>query len=176
MQKLIKVFPIFLLLTAITFWGGCDKFDSLPLNIPFSIPFNISGSNSSYNTGTYCLDSESETYRDNFDKIKNLSYIKSAINIKSVSDASLSINLNVTVKKGNGDIIFSFDIPNFKPADYMDKAYELTLSQDQIIALNTYLQNLGDNCFEAMLSANGIEGVQSVSGNLDIVIEADTEL
>lgn len=176
MQKLVKVFSIFLLLATVTFLGGCDKFDSLPLNVPFSIPFNISGTNSSYSTGTYCLDSESDIYQDNLNKINNLSYIKAAVNIKNISDASASVNLNVTLKKGNGDIIFSFDIPNFKPADYTDKAYELTLNQNQIIALNTYLQNLSDNCFEAIVSATGIDGVQSVSGNLDIVLEADTKL
>jgi hypothetical protein len=176
MQKLIKVFSIFLLLTAITLLGGCDKFDSLPLNIPFSIPFSITGSNSSYSSGTYCLDTQSQVYQDNFNKIKNLSYIKSALNISDISDPNTSLELTVSVNKENGDPIFSFIIPNFKPADYMDKAYKIDLNQDQIIAFNAYLENLNNNCFEASISASGLEETQSVSGNLDLVLEADTKL
>lgn len=175
MKKLIKIIPFTLLLFTFAFIGGCDKFESLPLNIPLRLDFTIDNAHSGvYSSGLYCLDTQSEDYKENYEKIKNLSYVKAALNITE-ADPNLTVDLGLTVKQSDGTTIFTFNIPNFKPADYVDKAYEIELEQDDILALNAYLENLDNKCFEAILSVNGYDG-ETISGHLDIVLEADTEL
>lgn len=175
MKKIINIIPLTLLLFTFAFIGGCDKFESLPLNIPLRLEFSIdNGNGGTFNSGVYCLDTESEAYQDNYEKIKNLSYVKASLNVTE-ADPNLTVDLNLTINQGDGTPIFTFNIPNFKPSDYKDKAYEIELEQAQIIALNTYFENLDNKCFEAILTVEGYNG-EVVSGYLDVVLEAETEL
>jgi hypothetical protein len=175
--KKLKYFPVLLIFFSLFFFSSCDKFNSIPLNIPYSIPFFVSGSGSTYYTGSYCPDAQSTTYQDYEDKIQSLSYVQASLTIDSLSTASLTANVQIQVTDGSGNTLFTYNIDNFTPADYMNKAYVLTLTQNDIIALNTYLnKDLSDNCFQVTIQVSNLNGTQYVGGNLDLVLEADTKL
>jgi len=170
---------LFLMLT----WNGCDDFNSLPLNIPFTIDVSVSGSGSTLsNSQSYCLSTDSETYDEYRDKIQSLTFIEAAFRTTSVLPSDLSGNINVTLQDGDGNVLFSYDIPGASPADYLspNSPYILQLNQSQIDFINTYLNSLLNQgaCFTATITVNNITGQApyTINGAIDMVIEADTEL
>jgi hypothetical protein len=174
--KKAKYFSLFLVLFSLFFLSSCDKFNSLPLNIPYRIHFFVSGSGAiGDSTASFCPD-ESTTYQQYQDKIKSLSYVQAAITIDSLSSTSLSVDIQIQIKGGSGNILLTQNITGFKPSDYMNKAYVIKLTQNQIIALNNYLKNLTDNCFQVSIKVSGFSGTQYVGGHIDLVLEADTKL
>ncbi len=170
---------LFLMLT----WNGCDEFNSLPLNIPFTIDVNVSGSSTTLSDSqSYCLSTDSETYDEYRDKIQSLHFIEAAYRTKNVVPADLSGNTTVTLQDGNGNVLFSYEIPGATPADYLspNSPYILQLNQSQIDFINTYLNSLLSQgaCFTATITVNNINGQPpyTIEGAIDMVIEADTQL
>jgi len=155
---------------------GCDNINSVPLNIPFRIPFSVTGSGTTYNTGLYQLDKQSDTYSQYQDKIKSLSYVQSSLTFTGISDTTVTADITIKVMDENNATIFTYNVTNFRPADYVNKSYVITLTQNQIIAFNNYLNNLSSNSFQASITVSGISGTQTLSGNVDLVLEADTKL
>jgi hypothetical protein len=174
--KKAKYFSLFLVLFSLFLLSSCDKFNSLPLNIPYRIPYFASGSGTiGDSTGSYCPDL-STTYQQYEDKLESLSYVQAALTVDSLSSTSLSVNVEIQIKGSSGNVLLTQDITNFKPADYKNKAYVIKLTQSQIIALNNYLNNLNDNCFQVSIKVSGFSGMQYVGGHIDLVLEADTKL
>ncbi len=68
--------------------------------------------------------------------------------------------LVVTVKSQFGPTLFSVTIPNVNPSDYINKAFVLTLTQNEIQAMNDYFGNLQNTCF------NGTIEVQNITGGI----------
>ncbi len=170
---------LFLMVT----WNGCDKFNSLPLNIPFTFNVSVSGSAATLSDSqSYCLGTDSETYNEYRDKIHSLHFIEAAFRTTNVDPETLSGNITVTLQDGDGNILFSYDIPGATPADYMtpNSPYILQLNQSQIDFINTYLNSLLNQgaCFTATVTVNNITGQPpyTIEGAIDMVIEADTEL
>ncbi len=171
-----------LLFLALT-WNGCDKFNSLPLNIPFTINVSVSGSAATLtNSESYCLNTDSQTYTEYSDKINSLRFVEAAFRTKDVVPENLSGNINVSLQDGDGNTLFSYDVPGAAPADYMspNTPYILQLDQSQIDFINTYLNSLLNQgaCFTASITVSNITGQApySIDGAIDMVIEADTEL
>ena len=175
MKNIIKSFVVILAVTLSIANISCDKFDTLPLNIPFSFNFSASGSNTQYNSGNYCFDVNSETFKDNQDKIKKITFIEAAYRTKTISDPALQVTLNIRVLNSLTDTdLINFSIQNFKPGDYISKPLVLTFDQTQVQALNTYL--VSNKCLRAIITHTGNFGSQSITGAVDMVLEAETEL
>jgi hypothetical protein len=182
-KYLIQFGTYIVLLFLMLAWNGCDKFNSLPLNIPFSLPIHVEGSASTLSdSSSYCLSTDSQTYNDYRDKINSLHFIEAAYRTTSVVPADLSGDINVALKDGDGNVLFSYDIPNATPADYMspNSPYILQLDQSQIDFMNTYLNSLLSQgaCFTATVTVSNITGQApyTIDGAVDMVIEADTDL
>jgi hypothetical protein len=182
-KYIIRISTSLVLLFLMLTWNGCDKFNSLPLNIPFSLPFQIEGSAATLTDNvSYCLSTDSQTYNEYRDKINSLHFIEAAYRTTSVLPADLSGDINVTLQDGDGNVLFSYDIPNATPADYMspNSPYILQLDQGQIDFINTYLNSLLNQgaCFTATITVSNISGQApyTIDGAVDMVIEADTEL
>jgi hypothetical protein len=175
MNKIIRIFVLLFAVTLSLTATSCDKFDSFPLNIPFSFEFNVTGSNGTYDSGTYCFDVESQTYRDYQNKIKKITFLEASYRTKSVSSASLEVTLKVQVINTNTQtILINYTLPNFKPGNYISSPLVLSFDGAQVQALNEYL--VSNKCLRAIIDHIGINGTQSVSGSVDLVLEAETEL
>ncbi len=182
-KYLIRFGTSVVLLFLMLAWNGCDEFNSLPLNIPFSFNLSVEGSTSTLTANqSYCLSTDSKTYDEYRDKIHSLHFIEAAYRTKNVVPADLSGNTTVTLQDGDGNVLFSYDIPGATPADYMspNSPYIFQLTQSQIDFLNTYLNSLLSEgaCFTATITVNNITGQSpyTIDGAIDMVIEADTEL
>ncbi len=182
-KYLIRFSTSAVLLFLMLAWNGCDDFNSLPLNIPFTLPVHVEGSASTLTDSTsYCLSTDSPTYNDYRDKINSLHFVEAAYRTTSVSPENLSGNINVTLKDGNDNVLFSHDIPGAAPADHMSpkSPYIFQLDQSQIDFINTYLNSLLNEgaCFTATITVINITGQApyTIDGAVDMVIEADTQL
>ena len=183
MKRFLKIsgtsaFLLFLMFT----WNGCDQFNSLPLNIPFTVDVEVQGSgNTLTNSATFNLSSDSQTYNDYRDNIKSLHFIEAAYRTLNYSPANLSGDITVSLTNGNGDVLFSYQLPAVDPGTYKkpNSPYIFQLNQQQIDFINSYLEvalNSGAS-FTATMTVTNLTGQPpyDVHGAIDMVIEADTE-
>ncbi len=164
---------------------GCDSFNNFPVNIPISKQIIATG-NGNYisGTGNYCIDQESDTFIEFRDKTKSLTFIQAAYRTKSVTASGVAApnlkgDIVVTVETQLGTTLFSITIPNANPSDYINKAFVLSLNQTEIQAMNDYFGNLQNTCFNGIIEVKNITGGTApfeVTGVIDMVFEADTEL
>jgi hypothetical protein len=178
MKSIYKFLFIAFVITFAAIHFSCDSFDSFPLNIPVSVNVSVSGSGTSISASqTFCLSDISQTFSDYQDKIKTVTFLKAQYRTTSVSSSSLQGTIVITLRDTDGNVLVSISIPGVKPSDFINNPYELQLSQNEIQAINTYLNNLGSECFEATLGVDNISGGSApyqVVGTVDFVFEADT--
>jgi hypothetical protein len=174
-MKQIKYF--FPLLISIIFLqlNGCDELNSIPLNIPVTITFdNQTGSNVTFDSGIYCLDSESDTYKEYRDKIQSLTFLQAAYRTTSNSNPSVQGDISVTIYNGSKQVLASFKISNIKPQDYIKTPLIIQLNQAQIQKINSSLT--GSTCLQAVVEITSLNGTTTISGAVDLVLQADTKL
>ena len=174
MKKIKYLFP--LLITVIFLQiNGCDELNSIPLNIPVTITFaNQTGTSIVFDSGVYCLNSESETYKEYQDKINSLTFLQAAYRTTSNSNPSFQGNLLVTIYNGSGEVLASYQLDDINPDDYITTPLVLQLNQAQIQAINNTLKN--STCLRAVVQITSTGGSTTISGAVDMVFEADTEL
>jgi hypothetical protein len=161
-------------------FSACDKFESFPINIPISVEVFASGSSSTITeTKSFCLDADSPIYQDYQDKIQSLTFLQAAYRTLAVSSANLQGNIRVKLETQAGLPLFDVVISNVKPSDYINNPLVLNLTQAQIQAINAYISILSNKCFRATVSVENISGATapySLTGVVDVVMEADTKL
>lgn len=182
MKKIIKALIPILFLPLILSFSGCDELNKLPLNIPVEFKFNTSGNNSTIvDNVSFCL-SNTQEYADNQNKINSVKFLTAAYQTTSISSPDLNGDIEITLKKQNGDLLFTTVISNVKPAAFINNPIVLQLTQAQIQLLNSYfalLTNNKDFCFDATLSLINITGSVApyqLSGYVEMVLEAEVEL
>jgi hypothetical protein len=185
-----KYFKTAVLVSAALFFSitnGCDAFESFPINIPFTIEFTASGSSSPIiDEGGGCLDTGSGTYQDYKDKINSLTFVEAAYRTLSVKannqiTTSLNCDINVTIERPDGTLLFSYDINDVNPSDYISTPLVLQLDETQLNAIRNYLAIFETTtmCFDATYKLSNITGgtvPYEVKGAVDFVLEAETEL
>ncbi len=181
MKKFKYLVPFFITLFFLQM-SSCDEINSIELNVPVTKEITATGSNSSITQPeSFCLDKASDTYQSYRDKINSLSFIQAAYRTISVSDPSLKGDINLTVMDINGNSLFSLSLPGVSLAAYMkpNSPFILQLNQNQIQAINSYLSNLNNQCFKAVLTIDNVSGgatPYSVTGAVDILLKADTKV
>jgi hypothetical protein len=178
MKKLIITFLIVFTVSLGLVYISCNKINTFPLNIPFSVNVVVQGSN---NPGsaftTYCL-TQNSTFENYSDKIKKFTFIEAAWRTDSVKNITTG-TVDVTVRISGGAILFHKTLPSTNPLAYKSTPYIFTLSPTEIQSLtnyfNAYLQN-PNQCLEASVIATVTSGSPPyyLSGNVDIVVEAET--
>ncbi|MGE5811795.1 MAG: hypothetical protein ACM339_09850 [Ignavibacteria bacterium] len=155
---------------------SCDEFNTFPINIPITFEFTVTGSDSDYDSGIYCL-SESEAYQEYRENAESITYLKAQYRTISISDNSVEGTINIRVLNSSGTAIIDFTETNFAPADYISSAFTITLEQNEIQAFNTYLNSLPDDqkCFRVVIAVTGINGTQTLNGAVDVVFEVETK-
>ncbi len=180
--KIITAIFFGLLVVSLT---SCDIVDALknyPVNIPYSQEFTATGSNNSISESqTFCINN-SDTYQQYRDKIKSLKFSEIAFRTISYSPENLQGDVTITLKDGNGVTLFTESIPGAKASDYVTTPYKITLTENEIQAINTYLEAVlaaqGEICFTGSFNIDITSGAgtHTITGALDLVFEADTEL
>jgi hypothetical protein len=177
MKKYILHLFLFLFAAAVSFTIlSCDEFNTFPINVPVTFGFTVTGSDSDYDSGLYCM-SESEAYQEYQDNAESITYLKAQYRTISISDNSVEGTINIQVLNSSGTTIINFTETNFTPADYISDEYEITLTQNEIQAFNTYLNSLPDDqkCFTVIITVTGINGTQTLNGAVDVVFEVVTK-
>jgi hypothetical protein len=169
--------PCFVML-AFSF-NGCilDAFDTLTTGIPISVDVNINGSDTSMeSSSTFNLD-ENDTYNKNKSKINSIKFVKIAYRTKSVTPASLSGNIILTVAKTDGTVIFTKTLTNVKPADYITTPMELQLTQPEIQLMDAFLAGTSNRTFVATVKIQNVtSGDKSLQAVIDIVFDMEYDL
>lgn len=182
MNKILRIFVV-VFVVALSFVNtSCDKFDTLPLNIPFAVTVTTQGNtNPSINSATYCLN-ESSTYRDYVEDIQKLTFVEAAWRTDSVKNITTG-TVKVTVRVLGGATLFQKTIAGTNPSAYLspNAPYVLTLTDTEIEALNTYLNNYlkePNQCLQATVEATVTAGTAPyyLRGIIDMVVEAETKL
>jgi len=162
---------------------SCDKFDTFPLNIPMSVEIISQGSNSPIvESEVFCLNNDQE-FQEYRDKMKKVTFIEAAWRTKAVS-ANLQGNITLSLRDGNGNLLFTKTLPGADPAAYKapNQPYVLTLSANEIQLINTYLEQVFSQgnqsfCFQATATITATSGSTPylVDGFVDVVFEAETQ-
>lgn len=180
-RYIMKIALVVFGVTMLSF-NGCilDAFDHIPLNVPVTIPIATSGSgNILIGSDTYCLDENADVFKDYQGKINSVKFVQAAYRTQSVS-SGLEGDLSITVKDSDGNTLFNLTYQNIKPADYMppNSPLVLKLNQNQIQALDNYLQNFNNQCLTGqvqILVTNG-QAPYQLNAFVDFVLETDTNL
>lgn len=162
------------LITAFLLMSGCDMFDNLPINAPFSVPVIVDGStNPVIKEQNFCLD-QYENYQNISDQINTLTYLEGALRIDSVSSPNLVGNITVMLQTQAGQNLFSFVLNNVNPSNYKTNPYVFPLTTEQVQALNVYVGNLDNKCFNAYIRVDVTQGQAPyyVGAYIDLVFEA----
>ncbi len=161
-------------------FNGCilDAFDHIPLNVPVSMKIATQGNgNILLGSGSYCLDENADVFKDYQNKINSIKFIQAAYRTESVSPG-LEGDLSITVKDSTGSTLFTLTYQNVKPADYMPPKSPLilNLNQNQIQALDNYLQTFNNQCLtgEVQILVTSGQAPYELTGFVDFVLEADT--
>ena len=71
MNKIISKFLMLAIFAGISFSGGCDELNNLPLNIPIVVNFSTSGNNTTISESqSFCL-SDYDKWQENQEKLNN---------------------------------------------------------------------------------------------------------
>jgi hypothetical protein len=181
MNKIKKIL-LLLLFSSLIFVNGCDELSNLKVNVPLIVNFSTSGSNTQLTESeSFCL-SDYADWRENQEDVNSATYVSAAYWTESTSPG-LQGDVTVTLSDQFGNLLFSYTIDNYNAAANIDTAYTLELDETQIQAIDTYLSVIGsqqnDLCFQASLTVSNITGTSTpyqLSGRVEVVIEADTEL
>lgn len=180
MKKLIIVFLTVFIVSFGLVNLSCDKMNTFPLKIPFSVNVIVQGSNNPSTSFTqYCL-TQNSTFEKYAKKIKKNTFIGAAWRTDSVRNITTG-TLTVILKIAGGDTLFQRTLPNTNPAAYKTTPYVISLTTTEIQALNNYFNAYLKNpntCLEASVRTMVTSGTVPyyLSGNVDFVVEAETEL
>ena len=150
---------------------GCDEFNNFPVNIPISKQIVATGNNTiAFGEGDFCLD--------------KLTFIQAAYRTRTVTANGISApnlkgDLVITVKTELKSLLFTITLSNVNPSDYINKAIPLSLNQNQIQAINAYVGNLNNTCFNESIEVQNISGGNPpyvITGVIDMVFEGDAKL
>jgi len=182
-KYILHTFLVLFSAVAAFMYFSCDKFDTFPLNIPMSVEIISQGSNSPIiQPEVFCLNNNQE-FQDYRDKMKKVTFIEAAWRTKAVS-SNLQGNITLSLRDGNGNLLFTKTLPGANPAAYMapNQPYILVLSANEIQLINTYLDQIFSQgsqnfCFEATATITATSGSTPylVDGFVDVVFEAETQ-
>ncbi len=155
--------------------NGCDELNSIPLNISYSYPFSDkTGSEITFDSDVRCLSSESDTYQEYQDKIQSLTFVEAAYRTTYNSNPSVKGNLTATIYDGSANVLANFQINDVKPEDYKAHPLVIQINQTGIEAINNALKN--STCLRVVVGITSLNGTTTISGAVDVVFRADTNI
>jgi hypothetical protein len=201
MKKMYKnIFAILLIIILISN-QGCEVQNEILnnyfLNLPLKQGITATGSNTTiFEQGTFCL-SDYDDYENYIEEIQSIKYLAAlyrtlpaAVNPSPPPDSLyltpglVGEKINITVIDGDGNLVFSRDLPTAAADDYVDTPYEIELTGDEIIQLNEYLAGFKDPakreflCFTATITMNNIPPppvgeTNTLTGQVEVLLELE---
>jgi hypothetical protein len=188
MKKLYKYIFLILVLFIFFFNQGCDILENLFLNLPLKQPITSTGNGPVITeTEVICL-AEYDAYKDNIDEIQNVVYVSAlyrTLDTPQLTPGLTGSNISVTVVDGNGNLMFTKNLPTANADDYIDEPYILELTAQEIALLNGYValykdEDLWDTvCFSASLTVENVSGSvgppYTLTGQVELLMEIELE-
>ena len=185
-------FLILITIIALSF-QSCDILENYFLNLPLKQAIVSTGNGPTISEiETFCL-SDYDAYSDNIDEIQSVTYL--AVLYRTLTAAENSNpppdsvyltpglagqNINVTVVDGDGNLVFSRNLPSAVAADYIDTPYEIELTTSEITLLNDYLAQYkvdSNLCFTATLTMDNISAGQgppyTLTGQVELLLSLE---
>lgn len=181
MKKILIKVSISLLFLSFLFSSGCDELSKLDINMPVVINFSPSGTNTTVSEDEYFCLSQYETWREYQGDIESARYVAASYWTLEGSSPNLNGNITFTLYDGDGEFIFAYSLGNFSADTYLGAPFEMTLTLDQVDALNAVLSTMSDDgCFRGNLTVTDITGQQIdgkylLNGKVEIVLELSVD-
>lgn len=167
------------------FAGSCNDINKLPLNMPVQISFNKTGNSQQVLESQNCCLDSSQTYRDYRDKLNSLSFAKATwrtVSIKTNGNTDttgvVTGKMTFTLKSGT-QTLFTYTIDNIKPANYIKTPLSIALTQAQIQAITSLIQEPSSRCFTAEVNlqiTSATNPPYQLVGYLDLLFEGEAKL
>ena len=188
MKKLYKYIFLFLVSFIFFFNQGCDILENFFLNLPLKQPITTTGNGPVISeTEVVCL-AEYDAYQDNIDEIQNVLYVSAlyrTLDTPQLTPGLTGSNISVTVVDGNGNLMFTKNLPTANADDYIDEPYVLELTAQEIALLNGYLALYKDEtlwntvCFSSTLTVDNVSGSSgppfTLTGQVELLLELELE-
>jgi len=176
---------IFLAFVALIF-QSCDILENFFLNLPMKQPITSTGNGPTISEAeTICL-SDYEAYQDNIDDIQSVVYVAAlyrTLDTPQLTPGLTGSNINVEVRDGNGNLLFSQNLPTANADDYIETPYMLELSTTEIALINGYLALFKDPvywnsvCFTATLTVDDVSGNSgppyTLTGQVELLVKLE---
>ena len=176
---------ILIIFTALTF-QSCEILENFFLNLPMKQPITSTGNGPTISEAeTICL-SDYEAYEDNIDDIQAVEYVSALYRTLDTPQLTADLtgsNINVTVRDGNNNLIFSKNLPTANADDYIETPYELELTTAEIALMNGYLALFDDPdfwntvCFTATLTVDNVAGNTgppfTLTGQVELLVKLE---
>ena len=126
------IFTVTLMFSFLSF-NGCilDALNSNTVNMPYTKHIELSGITTSISKSESFDISQSNVYKKYKDKINSITFVKAEFRTTSVKPENITGDITVKLEDKNGKTIFSKEIKNVAPADFIKKPFELSLTQKQ---------------------------------------------
>lgn len=161
MKKLYKPLLFITALFTVLLVNGCDPFDDVYLKLAMDMEFEMTdgfGSDIFIPTDSLICLSGFDDYEDNKDKLEEIRYVTAAYMTINATPGLQGSNLTLTVYEGDKITpIFTYVVPTFVAANYINNPLKVNLNQQQIDDLNLYLRDpQEDKCFFATLQVSNV--------------------
>ena len=186
-MKKIKKYLFLILITSTVFLNqSCDILENFFLNLPLKQPITTTGNGPTISeTEVVCL-AEYEAYQDNISDIQSVNYLSAlyrTLDTPQLTPDLTGTNITVTVVDGNGNLMFTKNLPTANADDYIEEPYVLELTAQEIALLNGYLAlykdpDLWDTvCFSATLTVENVSGSAgppyTLTGQVELLLELE---
>lgn len=177
MKKKNKYIFLCLFAGIIVLIQGCDILTDFSLNLPLKQGITVIGSNTTINNSNTVYLSDYDAYSSNVENIKSIKYV--AVLYKTLprgenpfpppdsvdlTPGLVGEKINVNIKDGDGNLVFSRDLPSAAADDYLVNPYKIELTDDEIMLMNKYLEGYKDPAISEMLSFTGEITMSNISG------------
>lgn len=156
--------------------GGCDILTNFSLNLPLKQGITVTGSSTTIDNSNTVYLSDFDAYSTNLDKIKSITY-KAALyrtlprgenpfpppDSLDLTPGLVGEKINVTVTDGDGNMIFTRDLPTAAADDYLTTPYDIALTNDEITLMEKYLEYYKDPARASDLSFTGSITISNIS-------------
>lgn len=159
MKNLNKLFFISILIVTAFVINGCNPFDDIYLSLAMETELNTIGAGSTISISSNLCLSEFDNYEDNKDNLEEIRYIASVYLTINATQGLQGNNLTLTLYQGNAStVLFRYIVPTFVAANYINNPLKITLTQQEINNINSYLTNPKvDKCFVATLEVSNVQ-------------------
>lgn len=177
MKNLNKYFFLSLLAFGILANQGCDILNNYFLNLPLKQGITATGNNTTISNSDTVFLSDYDAYEDNIEEIQSITYLAALYRTLprgenpnpppdslDLTPGLVGQNIEVTVTDGDGNLVFTRNLPSAVADDYLTTPYEVELTANEISLINEYLADFKDKSKRDMLSFTGSITMNNISG------------